>query len=356
MRNIILTNLKPNLINIGLIVISISFSLFFLEVFLRYYYDTLKQYPTNHDLIIYDRLAPSNHHIRSFDKKLFEEGKQYYSTYMQDDNNTIKKDDKIFIIQGDSWVEFLDKTRLSKKMLTIYDVVINGGTTSYAPSLMEIQLNDIIGDLDIKPTTIVAFIDQTDFIDEACDYSKFRVTSDDGNLLMVSKPSGYFHERYKRSDYYETYNAVKYKTLFLIWSFLEKQFNSDIATNSQSLCKWEDIVKFMHGSENANDHVAFRNSVVSYLNKALSMADNVIVLTHKHRGHFEDRYENDIYQVLESILYDENLHHHVKLIDLSLDIEDIDLVFPIDKVDPASHPHWEYYNGILDEKIYAIFK
>jgi hypothetical protein len=356
MINIVMVNLKNYLINFSLIFISILVSLFLLEVFLRYYYDIKKQYPTNHDLMIYDRLAPSNHHIRSFDKNLLEQGRQYYSIFTQESNNLIKRDNKIFIIQGDSWVEFLDKTQLSKKMLTIYDVVINGGTTSYAPSLMEIQLNDIVSDLKVKPTTIVAYIDQTDFIDEACDYGRYRVTSDNGNLLRVNKPSGFFHERYKKSNHYETYNAVKYKTLFLIWSFLEQQFKSDIAINSPLLCKWEDIVKFMHGLESTNDHIVFRNSIVSYLNKALSLTDNVIVLTHKHRGHFEGRYKNDIYQLLQSILRDENLHRRVELIELSHDIEDIDKVFPDDEIDPASHPYWPYFNGILDEKIYAIFK
>lgn len=119
--------------------------------------------------------------------------------------------------------EILDRTNLSKKILTKFDTFINGGTSSYSPSLMEVQLKDIINNLDIKTDTsddlnksitIMTYIDQTDFMDEACDYNKFRVIDRNGELVSVRKPSGLIAERYTSDHTYELFNIFKIKTFF----------------------------------------------------------------------------------------------------------------------------------------------
>ena len=60
----------------------------------------------------------------------------------------------------------------------------------------------------------MTYIDQTDFMDEACDYNKFRVIDRNGELVSVRKPSGLIAERYTSDHTYELFNIFKIKTFF----------------------------------------------------------------------------------------------------------------------------------------------
>lgn len=347
-----LTKFKNYLLNAIVIVVSSVCSLAILEFGLRSFYDSVRNYPSNQEISSYDTLAPNNHHIRALDKVLLQEGKQYYSIYKRDN---IKEKPRVIVFQGDSWAELLDRTRLSKLMLGVTDVFINGGTSSYAPSLMEVQLNDIVAETGFAPSAIVAYIDQTDFMDEACDYNRFRVQSNDQNLILVRKPSSQFYQRYKLTDSYAAFNAMEFKSLFFIWNRLDQIVFNELARSSPVSCKWQDIKKFMEGTQSINDEVIFRKNLISYLDRALEVTSDVKLLTHRHRGQFDGRYSNDIYWYIKKILKERELDDRVSLIDLSDGIGDIDLIFPSDEEDPASHPYFNYYETVLSEKIYRLF-
>ena len=353
MRNVMnLINFKSYLLNGILIVVACAFSFGLLEFGLRSFYNSTRNYPSNEEILLYDSLAPLNHHIRDIDKAKLQDGKQYYSVYKSDN---IQAKHRVIVFQGDSWAELLDQTHLSKLMLGVTEVFINGGTSSYAPSLMEVQLNDIVAETGFSPSSIVAYIDQTDFMDEACDYNKFRVTSKDQKLILVRKPAGQFVERYKLRDTFEVYNNLEFKSLFFIWNRLDQIVFNNSAQLSPVSCKWQDIKKFMDGTQSINDEAIFRKNLISYLERALEMTSDVRLLTHRHRGHFDGRYSNDIYRSIEKILKEHALDDRVSVIDLSDGIGDIDLVFPSDMEDPASHPYMDYYRTVLTKKIYRLF-
>ena len=347
-----LTKFKNYLLNCILIVVSFAFSWVLLEFGLRSFYNSSRDYPSNQEILLYDSLAPLNHHIRGFDKAKLQDGKQYYSVYKSD--NTQAKH-RVIVFQGDSWAELLDQTNLSKLMLGVTEVFINGGTSSYSPSLMEVQLNDIVAETGFVPSSIVAYIDQTDFMDEACDYNRFRVTSKDQKLVSLRKPSGQFEERYKLRNSFTAFNSMEFKSLFFIWNRLNNIINNKLSHSSPVNCKWEDIKKFMEGTHNINDEEIFRKNIISYLTKALEMTSDVKLLTHRHRGHFDERYSNDIFSSIEKILNEHSLSDRVSLIDLSGGIGDIELIFPSDKDYPASHPYMDYYRTVLSEKIYRLY-
>jgi hypothetical protein len=372
---------KKYIINILVLTISFIISFVIFEIGIRYFYETKRNFPSYEDLVAYQKLGQLNHHIRDYDKKLLEKGNQYYSTYK---NKKKEKNDfkskKVLILQGDSWVEILDRTSLSKRILTKYDIFINGGTSSYSPSLMEVQLNDIIADLglkknerereregergaEVKSIVIMAYIDQTDFMDEACDYIKFRVTQEDGKLISVRKPSGWIKERYTANHDFEFFNTFKIKTIFLFANRWNQFVFLKQAKNSPLRCNWKDIEKFLMGKENNDDFTAFRNSLVSYIKTSLKVTENLILLTHRHRKHFEGIYSGDINITIQKILEEEKLNQNVKLVDLSKELFDksnienseiLDSVFPSFEKDNASHPHFEYYDTVLVDKIYNL--
>ena len=95
--------------------------------------------------------------------------------------NNFKDNKKNILIQGDSWIEQLNETENFNSFKEIYNFTninnlgfINSGITSYSPSLMQIQLNILEKDFNIKPNMVIAYIDQTDIGDELCRYKYNR--------------------------------------------------------------------------------------------------------------------------------------------------------------------------------------
>ena len=202
-------------------------------------------------------------------------------------------------------------------------------------------------------------------MDEACDYIKFKVTQEDGKLISVRKPSGWLKEKYSANQDFEFFNTFKIKTIFLFinrwnqWIFLKQSENSPL----RQRCNWKELEKFMMGKENNSDFIAFKNSLVSYIKTSLKVSENLILLTHRHRRHFEGIYLGDINITIQKILEEEKLDQNVKLIDLSRGLFDksnienskiLDTVFPSFEKDNASHPHFEYYDTVLVDKIYNL--
>ena len=118
------------------------------------------------------------------------------------------------LMQGDSWfhqinfptrdnaksyldVNIIEPTRNDLKSLNFIsnwakkrDIgVINAGTVSYSPSLMSVQIEVLERDFNILPNVLVSYIDQTDFGDEICRYSKNKIY-ENNKLSRVSATKG----------------------------------------------------------------------------------------------------------------------------------------------------------------------
>ena len=95
----------------------------------------------------------------------------YFFTVLK---NFEKKNIENILIQGDSWAEvfnykknfFILKNYAKKNNLGL----INAGITSFSPSPMTSQLNILEEEFEIKPSIIIAIIDQTDIGDELFRY------------------------------------------------------------------------------------------------------------------------------------------------------------------------------------------
>jgi len=80
------------------------------------------------------------------------------------------------LVQGDSWAEVFNNKKnffKIKEYTKVNDVgFINAGITSFSPSAMTSQLNILEKEFKIKPSIIIAIIDQTDIGDELFRYSR----------------------------------------------------------------------------------------------------------------------------------------------------------------------------------------
>ena len=349
--------MRAKIINCVILLISLGITIYLIEVSLKYYYKKIDKYPNLQLLIDYSKIGVRNHHIRTIDESLLKSGQQYYSVYkniLKENSNEIKKH-PLIIFQGDSWAEILDQKSdiLKTLMLKKTEIFINGGTSSYAPSLMEIQLRDIMNEINLKPSLIISYIDQTDFMDEVCDYAQKRIEKNE-ELIVVLKPTSLFYERYTANDVLARFTTDIPKILFFIETRLYNIMHKKMMVQNSG-CTWKDIKKFLDGDISDKDLKKFKHSLKTYLETALTYSNKVILITHKHRRHFEGVYSNDIYKVLVEAVNELNFQNKVKIIDISpKKIANLDDVFPSYEEDPSSHPHNFYYENYIAEKIFYL--
>lgn len=176
--------------NIAILCVVSLLMIGFLEVAIRYYYKNIRPLPNEAALVEYQNVAHLNHHIRQFyvDGVTLRNPKSYYfSEYGSGDTGST------ILIQGDSWIEKLEiyADKIVYDKITSQNKIkrfINGGVSSYSPSPMEIQYKDVKTSLpDHKIDLVIAYIDQTDFMDEVCRYDKNRVQDSRGSLLALLK-------------------------------------------------------------------------------------------------------------------------------------------------------------------------
>lgn len=348
--------IKIYFINILIIVFSCTITLFLLELFLIYYNKNSETNPDLIQLTEYSKIGSNNHHIRNLKIDLLKNDRQYYSVYK---NENFENRNEIILFQGDSWAEVLDRfDSFTNLMLTKSYFFINGGVGSYAPSLMEVQLNDIVKETELLPSIIITYIDQTDFMDEVCDYSKKRIEYND-KLVSVLKPSSFIFERYNHQIFeldimYKKAIGLTKLQIF-IEELLKKYSMKKFHSNSNNLCRWETIEKFMNGEISNADILKFKRSLKSYLDTAITYTENILLITHKHRRHYEEIYKNDINSILHEIIKEIGYDNKIKIIDISPDyIKNLDVVFPSYEDDMSSHPHVSYYEDYIAKKIFEL--
>ena len=105
-------------------------------------------------------------------------------------NFDIKNKDNI-LIQGDSWAEIANKKKIFSYLKKYSDKnnvgIINGGISSYSPSPMTSQLYILEKEFEIKPTIIIAIIDQTDIGDELYRYLNLEKDSFSPSLTKIQR-------------------------------------------------------------------------------------------------------------------------------------------------------------------------
>jgi len=357
--------INKGLINSLLLIVSLVFSLIILEYGLRYHYKHNRVIPSAQDFAIYDTLGIKNHHIREFTThtgKKREPDKYYYSSYK------LNGKDETLLIQGDSWMEQLDVFNDLEPMLgqnTNVSLIINGGSTSYSPSLMEVQYNDIVEETNVSFDLILAYIDQTDFMDEVCRYDKMRIEDDNGSLLLVLKDTAITGSRFANSSQgtmLTLANSASYPIRLL--TLFHNQIHYKILNPARksfldnSDCSWsDDIQRFMLGDFSAEEVEIFKTNLASLLKTYQKSNAKIILLTHRHRKHFEGIYNTDIYSIVNQVSKN---FSNVDVFDLSrLDkdlnsLRNLDQIFPSQEIDPASHPLYKYWSEEIIPNIYDI--
>jgi hypothetical protein len=310
----------------------ISFVILYLLVFTYFFFTFEKDFKYNfqslENLNFYKKYSKKVNHLRgiepsdidSFDKK-----EQLFSKL----NNSTS--DKTILFQGDSWFQQINRYQKVKDYLanTQKNIkIINGGTASYSPSLMNVQFTILEKDFDIKPDIIVVYVDQTDIGDEFCRYRNLRVLDETGNLIKVTYEDFPIHkgpfnlheilifseiELKNNSKIIKTQKYLNYKLIKSL-NRIKKQYQKKIKKNyTFEKCGWRKMVNYLK-SPNQEVINHFEYVLKEYFKKLnrKKYLKKIFVVTHPHKLHItSSEYKVDVSDIVERVVLDFSKIDHI---------------------------------------------
>ena len=375
--------------------LTLIFSIF-LSIFVLYFYLFTKTYLVDHaknpnlfqsikTLEFYKKYINTIHHLRETDGKW--EIDNNPANYLFSTINEFSSDRKNILIQGDSWIAQLNEIDESYIAINKFAKknsfgLINAGIASYSPSLMQLQYEVLEKDFNIKPSIVVAYIDQTDIGDEICRYKNKRVYDKNNILVAVKKEN---HSR-AANDYTKIINisdiilhnqsklkrTFKLTNFFISYGFFRaiekfksiKEYgwkNRDI-----SKCRFNQIMKYMIKSD-INEISYFENRLKDYINflSGKKYIKNIILVSFPHKGHIfgyknleneNSYYTFNVSDVIENLIKNNEKIYHLNFSQLVFDRE-INLKKDFFKEhDPASNLKDKYHFNIFAKKIINLLE
>ena len=311
------------------------------------------------------------------------------------------------LMQGDSWfhqinfptrdnaksyldVNIIEPTRNDLKSLNFIsnwakkrDIgVINAGTVSYSPSLMSVQIEVLERDFNILPNVLVSYIDQTDFGDEICRYSKNKIY-ENNKLSRVSATKGLDKSAFnysrvlKLSEINFNYDSKFLKVLnsinFEIFWELKKFYliNSSKLKNifkkkEVEKCTLKQIFSYLKNPTKAEINY-FKTSVLEYLDRAKSKThiEQIYLVTFPHLDQLKKLFkENDsrlinISGIIDEVVEESNIDSlkKIKHINFTKIIYENKVMFNyndylFDKIHLKQTPHKKFISEIFQRIVY----
>ena len=367
----------------------LSILFFYLLYFVKTYFTYHEKAPHIFDdlesLRFHKKYSKIIHHLRDSDGRWDIKGKP--ENYLFSTINKFSADKKNVLLQGDSWIEQMSgENKTSSNLIKNFAKnnnlgIINGGTSSHSPSLMQLQYKILEKDFNIKPNIVVAYIDQTDFGDELCRYKDKRVY-DNNNVLIAIKNEAYTRAGY---DYTKIYNISeiallynsKLKRTFKLTNFFIKYSILRLIEKSKSIKKYgwqdkniskcwvEETLKYLISAKK-NEIAYFENRVRDYINflKSKEYIEKIILVTFPHKNHFgynisnnkKNLYSINVSNIIEEILKSEKKIYHLNFSKLIFDGKIILKNNEFSETDSASHLKDEYHANIFMQKIFDLLE
>ena len=327
---------------IKFITVLITSLLFYLILFTYTYFDFNNQFKDRFkdtkSLTIHQKYSKTVHHIReeahldNFFKKTTPQDLVF--TYLNEDNKKMK-----VLLQGDSWFEQINgkgnkenfySFKLFQEFGKNYNTsFINAGTSSYSPSLMNLQLDMLEKNFNIYPDIVIAFIDQINIGDEICRYKNNRVYKNK-KLIRVDpekdfKGLGWYNytDIYVLSNIYfsetnkftKTFKLINFKFYSKLKSLKKNTYNKSLNLinnkTKKKKCYWSEIEKnLINPKKEEVDY--FKNVLREYVQKTKEKKHikKLIFVTFPYKAHFYTK-EKKIYNLNMSDLVSDILDEHV---------------------------------------------
>tara|TARA_Y100000590_G_scaffold171974_1_gene196679 strand:- start:5898 stop:7001 length:1104 start_codon:yes stop_codon:yes gene_type:complete len=253
-------------------------------------------------------------------------------------NQFKKENNENILIQGDSWAQIANNKEIYdslkdiavKKKFGLY----NSGRIGYSASPMKVQFYILKNKIDIKPSIIIAIMDQTDLGDEL-----YRQQTLDKNTLALT--SSFVNYKFKKNFFsiLESNNFSFYKLLiiikdFFVYKYLQfgKDFNKTINSIISRVIYLKDgipivISPLVYGLEK-NERKIIQFRLNKYINSVFEKNDlkKLVIVTHPHKNHFandEKKFKEDISLIVENTILNSKYKAKILHINFSSDFNNI---------------------------------
>ena len=366
----------------------LSIFLCYFLIFLKIHFKHLHEHPYRFksiDTLMFNKNYYNKfHHLRNVDGRWEIKGKPENYLFSTINKFSINTDN--ILLQGDSWIEKIIYEKKSHNLINNFVKknnlgLVNAGIASYSPSLMQLQYEILEKDFNIKPSIVVAYIDQTDLGDELCRYKDKRVYNKNNTLIAIKKES-YSRATYDYikifyiSEIILLYDSTFLRNFILTNFFIKYEFlrfvnkvksikKNGWQNRDASKCRFNEIRKYLIKS-NDNEISYFEDRVKDYINLLLTKEyiEKIILVTFPHHNHIfgyidskkeKKYYTVNISNIIEKIAQNNEQIYHLNFSQL---IADGKINFEKNSYfgDPASHLKETDHANIFTQEIINLLK
>ena len=345
-----------------LLSILIIYVILFILTYLNLNNEFKENFKSLENLNFHEKYSKKIHHIRQEGVLDWLWKKPKVEDMMFTTINKLEDKELIVLIQGDSFMEQLTNSayytsdtnvelianeekpknisvELVQKFKSKKSVgFVNGGTGSYSPSLMNLQLDVLEQDFKILPNIVIAYVDQSDIGDEYCRYRNHRFF--ENGVLKSIQPESHlmWRETFNYSEIYEKSKiSLKSKSKILQTFFLTnfkfkygfvksstRLYRKYVSTNKAdkeklAKCYWGTIEKYLI-KHHVTETEYFKNRVKDYLEKMKKKEhiEKIFFVTFPHKKNFNKTYKLNVSDVIESVVKDEKIVTHINFSEILL--------------------------------------
>ena len=341
----------------------VSLPIIYVILFIHTYFNLHNEFKENfkslENLNFHEKYSKKVHHIRQEKVLDWLWKKPQMEDMMFTTINTLEDKELVVLIQGDSFIEQLTNSsyykqeglitneekpkNISVELLQKFKSkksvgFVSGGTGSYSPSLMNLQLDVLERDFKILPNIVVAYVDQSDIGDEYCRYRNHRFFENGVLKSILPESHLMWRETFNYSEIYEKSkislkNESKILQTFFLTNFKFKYgfvksstrlYRKYVSTNKAdkeklAKCYWGTIEKYLikfHVTETEY----FKNRVKDYLEKMKKKEhiEKIFFVTFPHKKNFNKTYKLNVSDVIESVVKDEKIVTHINFSEILL--------------------------------------
>ena len=338
-----------------LVSVPIIYVILFIHTFFNLHNEFQENFKSLENLNFHEKYSKKVHHIRQEKVLDWLWKKPKKEDMMFTTINKLEDKELIVLIQGDSFMEQLTNWSYYKhdtpmelltngekpKNISVELVqkfkskkkvgFVSGGTGSYSPSLMNLQLDVLEQDFKILPNIVIAYVDQSDIGDEYCRYKNHRFY--ENGVLKSIQPESHlmWRETFNYSEIYEKSkirlknNSKILQTFFLTnfnfkYGFVKSStrlYRKYISTNKVdkeklTKCYWGTIEKYLIKHHDTETEY-FKYQVKEYLEKMKKKEhiEKIFFVTFPHKKNFNKTYKLNVSDVIESVVKDEKIVTHI---------------------------------------------
>ena len=338
-----------------LVSIPIIYVILFIHTFFNLHNEFQENFKSLENLNFHEKYSKKVHHIRQEKVLDWLWKKPKKEDMMFTTINKLEDKELIVLIQGDSFMEQLTNssyyfqdtgmellTNEEKPKNISVELVqkfkskkkvgfVNGGTGSYSPSVMNLQLDVLEQDFKILPNIVIAYVDQTDIGDENCRYKNHKFF--ENGVLKSIRPESHlmwrdtfnYSEIYEKSKISLKNNSKILQTFFLTnfnfkYGFVKSStrlYRKYISTNKVdkeklTKCYWGTIEKYLIKHHDTETEY-FKDRVKEYLEnmKKKEHIEKIFFVTFPHKKNFNKTYKLNVSDVIESVVKDEKIVTHI---------------------------------------------